>query len=449
MQWILLFALLAQDTKETFGVRQTPAAKELAVVKAQLDQANIQIAELHNSVRRLEQDKLAASQKVYEQFVPAIDVTGLAGLQSTKPRIQWIITTSPTCGPCHTFVNNVRERLPKFTVSGDDDAEFRVISITQKQWNDSGWTLPRVELFVEGRSVYVDIASKMTIDDMANRYNTEFNAARGTKEQNVVGVKVGTVPVKQQVQQLLNALGPFLDGGTITVSYTPKPGVIKEYLTIQQSSVAIRIPAKTTFTLGYDGRAASIKFQQPTVQVRIPIRGNINVNSMTLTPDKFAIQLPWMIDPEWAFSDSKVSMSMDDMPEMELAEAGLNDSKYNNLFGADRSGHWPTVRKHYNDTHPLCEACGSPYDGNVHHVQPFHINPALECDPTNLIRLCRDDHFNIGHLRNWKNSNPNVRQDSARKFESLKKQASNLPRDLNPFRDVPADSKITTRFERW
>lgn len=96
--------------------------------------------------------------------------------------------------------------------------------------------------------------------------------------------------------------------------------------------------------------------------------------------------------------------------------------------GAERSGRWSTVRKHYIEDHPVCEACGSSEDLNVHHVKPFHVHPELELDPENLVTLCREHHFHIGHdpdgpdgprNPNWKLSNPNVRSDARKYRDSL------------------------------
>lgn len=85
-----------------------------------------------------------------------------------------------------------------------------------------------------------------------------------------------------------------------------------------------------------------------------------------------------------------------------------------------RSTKWPSVRDSFVREHPECEACGGTADLNVHHVQPFHEHPELELDRNNLITLCREHHFRIGHdpdgpdgprKADWKLSNPNVRRD--------------------------------------
>jgi len=90
--------------------------------------------------------------------------------------------------------------------------------------------------------------------------------------------------------------------------------------------------------------------------------------------------------------------------------------------GGDRSSHWPTVREEFAIEHPDCAACGTRECLNVHHVVPFHDEPKLELDPNNLITLCREHHFRIGHdpdgmagpeKPNWKLSNPNVREEAA------------------------------------
>ena len=90
-------------------------------------------------------------------------------------------------------------------------------------------------------------------------------------------------------------------------------------------------------------------------------------------------------------------------------------------FEGPRASEWVYVRNEFVRRHPRCEACGSGYQLNVHHIKPFHIYPELELDEGNLITLCREHHFRIGHdpdgkgpaKPNWLESNPNVRSDAA------------------------------------
>ena len=90
---------------------------------------------------------------------------------------------------------------------------------------------------------------------------------------------------------------------------------------------------------------------------------------------------------------------------------------YSTLLGsASRSPQWTSVRNKYLKDHPKCEVCettGKLLNGlEVHHCIPFSVNPLKELEPTNLIVLCRKDHFLFGHLNSWKSENPNVRIDA-------------------------------------
>ena len=87
-----------------------------------------------------------------------------------------------------------------------------------------------------------------------------------------------------------------------------------------------------------------------------------------------------------------------------------------------RSPEWGKVRAAHLAQHPKCEACDISGEGKVevHHIMPFHLNPSLELDPTNLITLCEsvrveevtnDHHHLIGHLGDWKAYNPDVTTD--------------------------------------
>lgn len=88
------------------------------------------------------------------------------------------------------------------------------------------------------------------------------------------------------------------------------------------------------------------------------------------------------------------------------------------IFGIDlgRAGAWTRVRAEHIRKNPACAACGKTDDVEVHHIVPYHERPDLELDPDNLITLTRDPpcHFFIGHLLDWKRSNPHVREDAAR-----------------------------------
>ncbi len=95
-------------------------------------------------------------------------------------------------------------------------------------------------------------------------------------------------------------------------------------------------------------------------------------------------------------------------------------------LGTARSGHWPTVRKHHLERHPVCEVCGGSAKLEVHHIRPFHLHPDLELSPANLVTLCEANkdgvncHLLFGHLGNFKSFNVAVLADAAQWSEKIK-----------------------------
>lgn len=79
---------------------------------------------------------------------------------------------------------------------------------------------------------------------------------------------------------------------------------------------------------------------------------------------------------------------------------------------ANRSPRWTNVRKEHLKNNPSCAACGRTSKLEVHHIQPVHIAPEKELDPSNLITLCDSPcHLIFGHLMNYKSWNNNVIND--------------------------------------
>ena len=87
-------------------------------------------------------------------------------------------------------------------------------------------------------------------------------------------------------------------------------------------------------------------------------------------------------------------------------------TKKEELFGS-RSYEWSKIRNEFLKENPTCAACGRNKKLEIHHIKPFHLNPELELDKTNLITLCDDPcHFVFGHLMNYQSWNENVVEDS-------------------------------------
>lgn len=91
-----------------------------------------------------------------------------------------------------------------------------------------------------------------------------------------------------------------------------------------------------------------------------------------------------------------------------------------------RSSKWGGVRMIHLKDHPCCVVCEETKSLNVHHIQPFHLHPELELEPTNLVTLCESGkkglncHLLIGHLGNFRNINPDSVTDAATWNEKLR-----------------------------
>lgn len=88
---------------------------------------------------------------------------------------------------------------------------------------------------------------------------------------------------------------------------------------------------------------------------------------------------------------------------------------------AVRSPKWKSVREQHLAEYPNCAACGRGLKLEVHHIEPVHINPGGELDPSNLITLCANPcHIVFGHFMNWKSWNKDVVKDTMVYFNKYK-----------------------------
>ena len=96
----------------------------------------------------------------------------------------------------------------------------------------------------------------------------------------------------------------------------------------------------------------------------------------------------------------------------------------NLLGGISRSSKWTTIRKMYLKQFPTCAVCGGKgkllRQNEVHHCIPFSVDKSKELDTMNMIVLCRDHHFFVGHLMDWKSFNENIRMDSEQFLDKIK-----------------------------
>lgn len=87
-------------------------------------------------------------------------------------------------------------------------------------------------------------------------------------------------------------------------------------------------------------------------------------------------------------------------------------------LGHPRSPKWPAFEKEWLKTHDTCDGCGGREKLEVHHKEPYHLNPARELDPTNVKTLCESKkhgincHLLLGHRGNYKKYNEDVDKDA-------------------------------------
>lgn len=93
--------------------------------------------------------------------------------------------------------------------------------------------------------------------------------------------------------------------------------------------------------------------------------------------------------------------------------------------GSSRHPDWPKFRDKFLEN-KSCAACGTKKLLEAHHKLPLFWGGA-ELDESNLIPLCRDCHFVIGHLKDWKSYNPNVDRDSQSLLLSIRTRPHREP----------------------
>ena len=81
---------------------------------------------------------------------------------------------------------------------------------------------------------------------------------------------------------------------------------------------------------------------------------------------------------------------------------------------------WEEFERQYWKKHPeekYCHICGEKKHIELHHIIPRHIDSSKIFDESNLIPLCRACHFRFGHLGNFEDWNPHIREDAEMMFK--------------------------------
>lgn len=295
------FDFIAQEQlSKKIAPAPAPQLREEVLVGAREDSRDIKIASLETENAQLRMGKNELQRRIDElEKVPLLELHGLSKLQASAPSAQVVVTTTESCQPCKILIDNLKARLiPQgYTVSEEATAEIRIVKITEADWIARGIRLPLVELYyMAEKPTTIFTRDPYEIGRIYNRAVEDGNKAPKAAD-TVTGLSIAKVSGKEQVTQMLALIEPFLDGGTLNLTYTPKPGVVKDYLTIKRGAGGIKIPAKTSLSFTMKGGDLTIKCNDPKP---IIIAGPLErgVQEVDITPNKLSIRLPWMIDPE-------------------------------------------------------------------------------------------------------------------------------------------------------
>ena len=94
--------------------------------------------------------------------------------------------------------------------------------------------------------------------------------------------------------------------------------------------------------------------------------------------------------------------------------------------GRKRSSKWRKTRQDFLRYNLRCMSCGGTKKLEVHHIVPFHEDPSLELEPTNLMTLCRRKkygiscHLFVGHKGNWRLINSDAYQTARMIYRYMK-----------------------------
>ena len=273
---------------QVVGARVDPRAEtiklreQLADQDKQLQELSRENEELHFRIRQFENS-------------PDTLIAGLATAASQAGGSAYIvIKSSEGCKPCEILINAIQNKYPELI-----GTEFQIVKLTLDEWRKSQLSLPDVRLWADGEeSDKLNERDPVKLKELIDKATALHKSTTPPASAPASGVVVGSIPAKEQVQQLLQQLEPFLDGGTLNLTYTPRKGVVKQFLTIKRGAAAIKIPAKTSVALEMHNGDLSIKFIEPKpVLVVGPLERGLQ--EIDITPNKLSIRLPWMLDPEF------------------------------------------------------------------------------------------------------------------------------------------------------
>jgi thiol-disulfide isomerase/thioredoxin len=320
----------------------------------------------------------------------AIDEANLRRVMTARVparRTQCLFFTASWCASCEAAKADLEAWLkPAGWMLGDEeDAHFRYVDFESNpdMAKEHGvTTLPTFVLTVGG-----NVISKRSGYPGRQQLVKEFlEASRNFSPPRVEGVRVGTIQ-RSYVDIARQWLG---SEGSASLG--------NDAISHEVSGVTVTVPANVKLSWSTSNGAMKVESRPG---VRVEWQGfSREIGSATVNDREIALSVPWAPDVTLEIVDDQYA-----------------------LHATPRSPQWPAVREKFLREHPACEACGRRDELNVHHVVPFHVDRSKELDPDNLITLCREHHWSIGHdpdgpdgpeRAGWNKCNPRVREDAER-----------------------------------
>lgn len=298
----------------------------------------------------------------------------------------WLFFTATWCQPCQTAKADYLDWMKR---SGwQEDVHFRFVDIDKEPQTAKQYRIETVPTFVliRGETELKRYTSYPGRDALPRDWLAALpvSAPKGSP-------RFGGTLKRSQVDSIVMAL-KSLDGSLTA----------REQITFPLSQMSAVVPKGCKVSWKPDGTRIELSKPHPFLKWGAVSQ---ELSGVAISDTRVTLELPWMFD---------ITLEIEDEPQP--------------VSATPRSPKWPAVRAEYLKTHPECAACGTRDELNVHHIVPVHVDSSKELDSGNLITLCREHHFTVGHdpdfdgpqKPNWSSANKNVRKDAERMRRKLK-----------------------------
>lgn len=243
---------------------------------------------------------------VTDRFVSTItktpaawDRVALKQLSETAPILpsrQWIVLVKDNCPPCEQAKNDFTPKLRAsgWSIGSDARDQIRIVNTDHEQnplpqFANAG--RPTFVLMVEGTPKIAESGYRGH-REMAERFN---EAGRTAQQQPRGAIRVATLPLKEEVGQLIDFVQPFLASrGPTTVDIkSDAAGSTQDF-----AGVSLLIPQQTAVTVANTADGISVTLSVPIVaDLSRYFPMSLRVQGLAITRDSITASVPGLPDP--------------------------------------------------------------------------------------------------------------------------------------------------------